>query len=155
MHDNIWQTFICINYHFFYPTLFQYKCLILSNNYLSIQHSKICSFHKKAAGTYTVMHTFVNQKLDYANTLLYGLPMFVIYNYFLNVQNFAACHWQVYIIGNSTSPQFFMTWHCLPIRCWVEFEVHTMYNGFTPGFLSYLVEPYKLSQYYSLSLCFH
>ncbi len=87
----------------------------------------------------------MNQRLDYANALLYGLPKCVIYKP-QNVQNSAACTSTGAPHRKHITPVFQdLRW--LPVRCRVAFKMLTlMYkvkNSIAPAYLSERVEHYK------------
>ncbi len=63
----------------------------------------------------TTIHAFVNQRLDYANALRYGLPKCVIYND-QKVQNSAACTLTGAPCREHITPVL-QDLHWLPVRC--------------------------------------
>ncbi len=87
----------------------------------------------------------MNQRLDYANALLYGLPKCVIYN-LQKVQNSAARTLTGVPPREHITPVL-QDLHWQPVRCRLIFRMLTlMYkvkNGIAPAYLSELVEHYK------------
>jgi len=94
------------------------------------------------------IQAFVNQRLDYANGLLYGLPNNVMHN-LQKVQNSAARTLSGAKRRDHITPVL-KKLHWLPVKKRVEFKLLTlMYkvkSGTAPAYLTELVEPQKSSR---------
>ena len=92
----------------------------------------------------TAIHAFVSSKLDYANSLLYGLPNRVLYG-LQKIQNSAARTLTGVRRRDHITPVL-MRLHWLPIRRRIHYKMLTLmfkvHNGTAPSYLSELVELY-------------
>ena len=97
----------------------------------------------------TLIHSFITSRLDYCNSLLYGLPDLHI-NRLQRVQNSCAR-----LICNATkyrhvTPLLFDL-HWLPVRFRIIFKIllltYRILNGLAPLYLCQLVKTRPLSQY--------
>ena len=93
----------------------------------------------------TVVQAHVMFRLDYCNSVLYGLPSYQIAR-FQHVQNAAARLISRTQRPNHITPILFSL-HWLPIKARISFKIlfltYKILNGLAPGNLSDLISPYK------------
>ena len=95
-------------------------------------------------------HAFVSSKLDYCNSLLYGLPNYQIKKLH-HVQNAAARIVSLLFQENmNTSPLFFLNLHWLRINYRISFKVlliaYKALNNLAPSYIRDLLIPYIQSR---------
>lgn len=100
--------------------------------------------------TKTLVHAFISSRIDYCNSLLYGLPEYQL-DKLQRVQNVFAR-----LICNHESKYCHITpllvdLHWLPVKYRIEFKilliVFKIFKGFTPSYLSFLITPKPVSKY--------
>ena len=96
------------------------------------------------ADTEKLVHAFINSKLDSANSLLHGLPTFLI-DRLQNVQNAAARIITRTKKYDHTKPVLKQL-HWLPVNQRINNEIllltYKALNGLAPSYISELLEPY-------------
>ncbi len=88
MCDNIWQTCIYINYHFFYPMPFHYKCSVLPNNYYQICQHFFIGFNIKCNINFLSIQHLTKLRIFLTNT--YKMK-FIFYTCITNRTNSFFC----------------------------------------------------------------
>ena len=93
----------------------------------------------------TVVQALVMSRVDYCNSLLYGLPSYQIAR-LQHVQNAAARLISKTQRSDHITPVLFSL-HWLPIEARISFKIllltYKILNGLAPGYLSDLISPYK------------
>ena len=99
--------------------------------------------------TKTLIHAFISSRVDYCNSLLYGLPEYQL-NKLQRVQNMCArliCNESKYC---HITP-LLVDLHWLPVKFRIEFKilliVFKIFKGFAPSYLSFLITPKPGSKY--------
>ena len=88
-----------------------------------------------------LIHAFVNSRIDYCNSFLFGLPAYQIHK-IQRVQNAAAR-----LIYNESKycriTPLLYNLHCLPVTCRIEFKflllIFKAIKGFAPGYITELI----------------
>ena len=93
--------------------------------------------------TKTLIHAFISSRVDYCNSLLYGLPEYQL-NKLQRVQNMCArliCNESKYC---HITP-LLVDLHWLPVKFRIEFKilliVFKIFKGLAPSYLSFLITP--------------
>ena len=99
--------------------------------------------------TKTLIHAFISSRVDYCNSLLYGLPEYQL-NKLQRVQNMCArliCNESKYC---HITP-LLVDLHWLPVKFRIEFKilliVFKIFKGLAPSYLSFLITPKPVSKY--------
>ena len=96
----------------------------------------------------TVVHALVMSRLDYCNSVLYGLPSYQITR-LQHVQN-AAARLTMRIQKFDHITPILISLHWLPIEARISFKIllltYKILNGLAPGYLSDLISAYKPSR---------
>ena len=99
--------------------------------------------------TKTLVHAFISSKIDYCNSLLYGLPEYQL-NKLQRVQNMCArliCNESKYCHITPLLADL----HWLPVKFRIEFKilliVFKIFRGLAPSYLSFLIISKPVSQY--------
>ena len=99
--------------------------------------------------TKTLVHAFISSKIDYCNSLLYGLPEYQL-NKLQRVQNMCArliCNESKYCHITPLLADL----HWLPVKFRIEFKilliVFKIFRGLTPSYLSFLIISKPVSKY--------
>ena len=99
--------------------------------------------------TKTLIHAFISSRVDYCNSLLYGLPEYQL-NKLQRVQNMCAR-----LICNESKlchiTPLLVDLHWLPVKFRIEFKilliVFKIFKGLAPSYLSFLITPKPVSKY--------
>ena len=99
--------------------------------------------------TKTLIHAFISSRVDYCNSLLYGLPEYQL-NKLQRVQNMCArliCNESKYC---HITP-LLVDLHWLPVKFRIEFKilliVFKIFKGLAPSYLSFLITPKPVCKY--------
>ena len=99
--------------------------------------------------TKTLIHAFISSRVDYCNSLLYGLPEYQL-NKLQRVQNMSArliCNESKYC---HITP-LLVDLHWLPVKFRIEFKilliVFKIFKGLAPSYLSFLITPKPVCKY--------
>ena len=99
--------------------------------------------------TKTLIHAFITSRIDYCNSLLYGLPEYQL-NKLQRVRNMCArliCNESKYC---HITP-LLVDLHWLPVKFRIEFKilliVFKIFKGLAPLYLSFLITPKLVSKY--------
>ena len=107
---------------------------ICTSSYYHLQNIRYLQSFLSPAGLETIVHAFITSRLDYCNSLLYGLPDNTIRK-LQCIQNWAAR-----IISNTKKSKpitpVLRKLHWLPMK---ELLVYKSLNGFAPSYLSHLI----------------
>ena len=100
--------------------------------------------------TKTLVHAFISSRIDYCNSLLYGLPEYQL-NKLQRVQNMCAR-----LICNESNKYCHITpllvdLNWLPVKCRIEFKnlliVLKLFKSLAPSCLSFIITPKAVSKY--------
>ena len=105
--------------------------------------------HLTTAATEQLIHSLVSSRLDYCNSLLYGVPQYKI-NYLQRVQNIAARIVTRCSRRDHITP-YLKSLHWLPVECRIVFKILLLafkcMNNLAPNYLSELVARYSQDRY--------
>ena len=94
--------------------------------------------------TETLVHAFVDSKLDYCNSLAYGLPKYLLQK-LQYVQNAAACLITGIRKHDHITP-ILMDLHWLPVNERIQFKIFLVtfksLNGFAPVYINEMIQRY-------------
>ena len=105
--------------------------------------------HLTSSATEQLIHSLVSSRLDYCNSLLYGVQKYKI-KYLQRVQNIAArivtrCPQRDHITP------YLQSLHWLPVECCIIFKIlllaYKCMNNLAPNYLSELITPYNQDRY--------
>ena len=117
--------------------------------YFHLRNISAIHNHLSSAATEQLIHSFFSSRLDYCNSLLYGVPKYKI-KYLQRVQNVAArivtrCPRRDHITPHLESL------HWLPVEFRIVFKIlllaYKCMNNLTSNYLSELVTPYTQERY--------
>ena len=137
---------VMLDSHFTMDTQINHLCRAI---HFHLRNIAAIRDHLTSSATEQLIHSLVSLRLDYCNSLLYGVPKYKI-KYLQRVQNIAArivtrCHRRDHITP------YLQSLHWLPVECRIIFKIlllaYKCMNNLAPNYLSELITPYSQDRY--------